>query len=75
MGREGVAPELPNGIGVALASQQQAKVGPQKVALGDAAKGLGKSVVKQSADAKVFGVLPKRRQAGVGGEVLGLFRL
>ena len=26
-------------------------------------------MVKQSADAKVFGVLPKRRQAGVGGEV------
>ena len=72
-GKEGIAPELLNGIEVVLALHQQAQVGLQNVAVGDATDRYGKFAVNQSVDAKALGILPNQRQTGVGGEVVGEF--
>jgi len=72
-GKEGIAPELLNGIEVVLALHQQAQVGLQNVAVGDATDSYGKFAVNQSVDAKALGILPNQRQTGVGGEIVGEF--
>ena len=62
-----------NGIEVVLALHQQAQVGLQNVAVGDATDRYGKFAVNQSVDAKALGILPNQRQTGVGGEIVGEF--
>ena len=72
-GKEGIAPELLNGIEAVLALHQQAQVGLQNVAVGDAADSYGRFPVNQSADAHTLGILPNQRQTGIGGEILEEF--
>jgi len=60
-----------NGIEVVHALDQQAQVGIQNVAVGDATDSYGRFAVNYSADAKALGVLPSQRQIGVGREVVG----
>jgi len=64
---------LLNGSEVAPALNQQANVGLQKVAVGDATDCYGKFAVNQSADAKSLGISPNQRQTGFGVEGLGEF--
>ena len=56
-----------------LALHQQAHVGLQNVAIGDATDSNGKLAVNQSVDAKVLGTLPNQRQTGVESEIVGEF--
>ena len=72
-GKGGIAPEIFNGIEVVLALHQQAQVGLQNVAVGDATDSYGKFAFNQSVDAKALARLVKQRQTGVGGEVVGEF--
>ena len=56
-----------------LALHQQAHVGLQNVAIGDATDSNGKLAVNQSVDAKVLRTLPNQRQTGVEFEIVGEF--
>ncbi len=69
-GQEGIAPELLNGIEVVLASHQQAQVGLQNVAVGDATDSYWKFAVNQSVNAKALAILSNQRQTGVGGKIV-----
>ena len=73
LGKEVVTPKFFNRIEVVLALHQQTQVGLQNIAVGDAADTDRKFAVKGRINFQAFEVLPRQRQSGVGGEVVGQF--
>ena len=72
-GEEVVTPEFFDRIEVVFALHQQAQVGLQDVAVGDAANAYREFAVNPAADPQAFDVLPNQRQPCIGGEVVGQF--
>ena len=72
-GEELVTPKCFDRIEVIFALRQQAQVGLQNIAVGDAAHAGREFAVNALADFQALGVLPHQGQSGIGGEVVGQF--
>ena len=72
-GEEVVTPECFNRIEVVLALHQQAQVGLQNIAVGDATDAHREFAVNAMAQPQAFDVWPNQCQARIGGEVVGQF--